>query len=95
MGRLEDRSITRVALVAAGILPADPLHLGRERVSTPVREHSGTYRRLLTAMVFVKTFVIFVPFVFQFADPATTVNEPKAMGARKRRGALCASVSLW
>ena len=49
-------------------------------------------------MVFVKTFVIFVPFVFQFADPATTVDEPKAMSALKRRGALCASVvnrHLW
>ena len=78
MGRLEARPTTHNALVAAGILPADSLHFGRECVSTPVRAHSGTYRRLSTAMVFVKTFVIFVPFVFQFADPATMVNEPKA-----------------
>ena len=46
-------------------------------------------------MVFVKTFVIFVPFVFQFADPATTVNEPKATrtsSSALRSLCLCVSV---
>ena len=32
-------------------------------------------------MVFVKTFVIFVPFVFQFIVPETTIDKPKAKSA--------------
>ena len=81
MGRLEARPTTCSVLVAAGILPADPPHLGRKRVSTSVRAHSGPYRRVSTAMVFVKTFVIFVPFVFQITVPETTIDKPKAKSA--------------
>ena len=50
-------------------------------------------------MVSVKTFVIFVPFVFQLTVPETTIDKPKTMSEFENEapsvllcGALCASV---